>query len=230
MRNAVVCLTRGYDVLEKYETLIMRNNAVHYFLGDKYDYVIYHEGNINREHQHYIQNRSNQKLIFFDISDVWTGGYEGMCRFYAFDIFMKSSQYDYILRVDEDCLIIKLDKDPFENIDGCVYAYSTYWGESHSETNATLPIFINSITGAEPLDFYNNKFPYTNIGLSDVRFFISEPFFTILKKISTCNEQKINRWGDLPIHGSLLNIFAKGKVKKIEGLEYHHISHNTFIK
>ena len=229
MRNAIVCLTRGYQNIEQYEMLIKRNNALYSFFGEKYDYLIYHEGNINHLHQMQIRGQSDPKLIFKNISDVWTGGYEGMCRFMSLDIFIQSKEYDYIMRVDEDCELIELSGDPFESVSENVYLKSLYWGESHSETNATLPQKIESLTGAKREDFYNNKFPYTNVGISKVDFFLSEPVFSVLKEIATCKEQRINRWGDLPVHGALLNIFAKDKVGQIEGIKYNHLSHGFIV-
>lgn len=225
MRNAITCLTRGYNELDKYDTLLKRNDALYQFFSDKYEYVIFHEGNIPEAHQKHIQDNSKQKLTFENVADVWSGGYEGMCRFQSLDVFEKCRRFDYIFRVDEDCFITELTGDPFDNIGDNVYLKSLYWGESHSETNATLPQSIEKLTGAKREDFYNNKFPYTNVGIAKVDFFLSEPMYSVLKAIAYSPEQRANRWGDLPVHGALLNIFAEGRVGQIEGIKYFHLSH-----
>lgn len=226
MNNAIIALTRGYVSRNRYDTLLKRNECIYKVFGAKYPVILFHEGNINEMHQNYIKMQTPAlNIIFTDISSVWKGGYEGMCRFNSLDVFEFCKEYDYVLRIDEDCHIEQLNGDPFESVGDNVYLKSLYWGESHSETNATLPQAIEKLTGVSREEFYNNKFPYTNIGLSKVSFWLSEPVKSVLTEISTCKEQRDNRWGDLPIHGSLLNIYAKGMVGTIQGLVYNHLSH-----
>ena len=50
----------------------------------------------------------------------------------------------------------------------------------------------------------------------------------ILKNICLSDLQLINRWGDLPILGSLLNIFAKENIGTLQ-LKYKHKSHNCIV-
>jgi hypothetical protein len=229
MGNAIVCLTRGYPHSIGYDQLIKRNDAIYKIFGNKYDVVIFHEGNINERHQRYIKASTPLNFIFKDISKIWSGGYEGMCRFQSVQLFEQCKEYDYIMRIDEDCVLERLDVDPFENMGDNVYAYSVYWGESHSETNATLPGAISKLTKVPVEEFYNNKFPYTNVGVAKVSFFTTDPMYSILYILANSQSQRTNRWGDLPLHGSLLQIYAKDKVMQIKGLIYHHGTHNVTI-
>ena len=230
--NAIVCLTRGYSDISRYNTLIVRNVGRWKNINKdlKYPLVIFHEGNITAEHQDYIRDRSmGQDLIFKDISAVWQGGYEGMCRFMIYDIWEQCKEYDYILRIDEDCVIQSATYDPFDQIENSFTKYMTsvWWAESHSETNATLPQFIQELTGADIAQFYNNKFPYTNVSCANVEYMrgIKE-----LKIIAESPLQKPNRWGDLPVLGSMLNIYEKDNIKTMTGLTYYHASHNVSIE
>lgn len=232
MNNAIVCLTRGYKNLTGYDSLIKRNKAIHKHLNSdfKYPLVIFHEGNITEEHQsHITANSEGQKLAFVDISDVWVGGYESMCRFHAYWIWEYCQSFDYILRVDEDCWIENIDVDPFDQIGENVYLKTVYWDESHSETNATLPAKVESLTGVSHEVFYNRKYPYTNVSLSSVAFWRRTAIAEVLKEISLCDDQIKNRWGDLPVLGSLLNIYAVGRVGTLTGLTYYHHSHNVTV-
>lgn len=230
MNNAIVCLTRGYKDFHKYNTLIKRNRAISKLFGNKYAVVIFHEGNISDEAQRHIINNSDLLTIQFrNISHCWTGGYEGMCRFHAFDIWNECKEFDNILRIDEDCELKTFKDNPFDQQGENVYLLSVYWDESHSETNATLPQFIENLTGVSKDIFYNRKYPYTNVSLSNVQFWLQSEINNILKQIATSPEQRKNRWGDLPMLGSLLNIYAQGKVGCMEGLEYYHESHNNTI-
>jgi len=229
MTNAIICLTRGYDDLSKYDTLIARNDAIEKFFGTKYPILIFHEGNITQVAQRYIIGGSDMNIQFHNIADRWTGGYEGMCRFYAWDIWDVCQYYDYILRIDEDCELQEITQDPFENIGDNVYLKSCYFAESHSETNATLPYVIEGLTGVPREEFYNDKFVYTNVSLSSVRFWREGPAADILNRVALSVDQRKNRWGDLPILGSLLNIYAKGKVGTLTGMKYSHLSHGNVI-
>lgn len=227
--NAIVSLTRGYKKLEQYDTLIERNRAIREHILSKWQYpvILFHEGNIPKDHQDHIKIHSAMDIEFIDISSTWQGGYEGMCRFQMLDLWEWCKDYEYIMRIDEDCIITECSVNPFE-IGENVYSTPIYWGESHSETNATLPQFIEELTGFPSDKFYNNKFPYTNIGVAKVKFFNG----FLLDKLTTIANtplQRANRWGDLPVLGSLLNCYAYGRVSMMQGLTYKHLSHGFTI-
>jgi hypothetical protein len=229
--NAIVCLTRGYYNLAQYDSLIERNKAIrlHINKDNQYPLIIFHEGNISEEHQDYITHfAEGQRLIFKDISEVWAGGYEGMCRFQTYDIWNYCKDYDNIMRIDEDCIIQSCGDNPFD-MKGNVYLRSIYFAESHSETNATLPLFIHNLTGENITSFYNDKFVYTNVGIGNVQFWLEPKMNLLIKSIAYSDLQLYNRWGDLPVLGSLLNIYAQDKVGHIEGLSYKHLSHDNYI-
>jgi hypothetical protein len=181
--------------------------------------------------QDYIREKSmGQTIKFVDISDVWAGGYEGMCKFHIYHFWQKCQELGikYAMRIDEDCIIQKVIYDPFSQIENAFLPYMTsvFWAESHSETNATLPDYIAFLTGAKKEEFYNDKFPYTNVSVADVDFMLALPH---LKTIAYSPLQRQNRWGDLPVLGALLNICAKDKIGTLAGLSYYHSSHNMSI-
>jgi hypothetical protein len=234
MKNAIVCLTRGYSHVNNYYMLIQRNNLIYHHLNEKmnkhYQSIIFHEGNISKEHQDFILEHSQDKTIqFVDVSSIWTGGYAGMCKFNMYDIWNYTKEYDFILRVDEDCFISKIEIDPFSCIDDKVFLISAPCRESHEATNATLPQFIESITNVPASLFYDHKFPYTNVCISSVQFWREPPVSSILKQIAFSELQHKNRWGDLPVLGSLLNIYAKDRVGNLKQFEYYHESHKETI-
>jgi len=236
MDKAIVALTRGYLNVVDYGSLIRRNQRIDQFFGNRYPVVLFHEGNITTFHKHYIQQKTpSLPLTFVDISKVWVrqfdgrpSGYESMCRFQMYWLWHYCAQYDYIMRIDEDCWIDSMESDPFDQIGDNVYLKTCYFAESHSETNATLPQVIESMTGAKREDFYNDKFVYTNVSVSSVKFWLDMD--ELLGGLALSDEQLRNRWGDLPVLGSLLNIYAKDKVGTTTGLTYYHHSHNLTIE
>lgn len=237
MSNAIVSLIRGYDDLKEYDLIIGRNLKIYEFVNQKfeknYPIVLFHEGNIDESQQEHIREKSGPQTIeFVDISDTWnkdSGGYEAMCRFNSYDIWNYCKNYEYIFRVDDDCYITECEKDPFSIVGNDVFLRSMYFDESHVPTNATLPQFIHQLTGMHPSSFYNQRFPYTNVFLSRVDFWLDPKVNNLLKEIALSEYQARFRWGDLPVLGCLLNIFAPGRVGKLNGIKYDHISHKTVI-
>jgi hypothetical protein len=228
--RVITALTRGYKDISGYATLIERNKALDKFFNGKYPLILFHEGNISSRQQRYIADQTpNQRIEFLNIADRWQGGYEGMCRFHMWDMWEVCQHYEMVLRVDEDCIISEMATDPFEMMGDNVYLKSCYWGESHSETNATLPQEIENLTQRNRENFYNNKFVYTNVSLARPSFWRSGEVGSVLKALSYMPDQRKNRWGDLPVLGSLLNIYAKDKVGTLTGMKYFHGTHNVQV-
>lgn len=232
MKKAITVLTRGYSDLKKYDDLINRNIAIQQHINQDcaIPLIIFHEGNITPAQQEHIKYFANgQTLRFIDIADIWAGGYEGMCKFNIYQIFELTQDFDVVMRIDEDCIITKSEVNPFDQIGDAVFLNSVYWAESHSETNATLPHYIQGFLGLYDMSFYNDKFPYTNVCLFRPSYFMSEPVYSLIKHLGDSPLQRANRWGDLPVLGSVLNIFQP-KVNQLNGFEYYHKSHDVIVK
>lgn len=234
IKNAIVCLARGYDNIDNYNMIIARNIGIYNHINqkreNKYPLIIFHEGNFTEEHQQHINKHTpDQEIKYVDISDIWVGGYESMCRFNAYDVWNLCDEYGYILRIDDDCVITKCETDPFDMVGDNVYLKSIFWHETHPPTNETLPDFISQKTGLQKEDFYTHDFPYTNVSLSSVNFWKQPEIAAVLKDIAMHENQRSHRWGDLPILGSLLNIYAKDSVGTLTGFSYMHISHNMMV-
>ncbi len=72
MKSCIATLTRGYTDIEKYSMLIKRNRHIARKLKDKtIDILIFHEGNILKEHQAHIKAETPElALKFIDISPI----------------------------------------------------------------------------------------------------------------------------------------------------------------
>jgi hypothetical protein len=229
---AIVCLSKAYSDFDDYGELISRNISISKYIGTEYPIIIFNEGNITLEHQNHIKkNTPELKFEFIDIQENWNNQYpySSMCRFFSYYVWEYCKKYDYIMRIDTDCEIIE-SNNIFSDLSKNSIYYKTVlwpWNESHEMTNKTLPGFIESITGFDRTNFYHN-FPYTNVYLSSVNFWLDKEVNDILKSICLSDFQLIYRWGDLPILGSLLNIFAKDKTQTLQ-LKYRHKSHNCVV-
>jgi len=91
-----------------------------------------------------------------------------------------------------------------------------------------LPFYLKSLFHLENINFYNHKFPYTNLYITDVSIFQREEIIDSLSAIGDNDDQFIYRWGDLPVLGSILNIFDI-QIKKLKKTQYFHESHNVIV-
>ena len=69
MKSCIAVLTRGYEDESQYSMLIKRNRHIANNLNNKLiDILIFHEGNINENHQLYIKKHTPKlTLIFINI-------------------------------------------------------------------------------------------------------------------------------------------------------------------
>ena len=228
MKAAIVCLTRGLS-----SELLRRNALIYEHLNGKfnikYPLIIFREGNIGIAEQDIIlQASQNQEILFVDIKENFAGGYTGMCRFYMYDIWEYCKDYDYILRIDDDCYLTSIESDPFTYIGENVCLKVATWAENHEPTNNTLPQYIQDITSKNIDSFYTHQFPYTNVFLSSVKFWRASEVHTVLRNIAYNPMQQTHRWGDLPVLGSLLNIYAQDRVGVLPSVKYIHGSHDNY--
>jgi len=146
-KNAIVALIRGYQHTNGYQSLIQRNKFIYDNIvlktKDKFDIILFHEGNIGDEHQSYIiENSPELNLIFVDVkttqpqtafddsknkinrnlcpptpqSMAFPLGYKHMCHFWSMDFMDYLSEYKYIIRIDEDCFITKFNETILEKM------------------------------------------------------------------------------------------------------------------
>jgi hypothetical protein len=254
-KNAVVILTRGYDDVNKYLSLINRNKGISKNLINKMiDIIIFHEGNITDLQQDYIKNETpDLKIIFTDVSEFAfikekedipfyrafdkeinpPKGYRHMCHFWFVDFLKYCENYDYILRIDEDCFIdfnvdeiFKMIQDKFL-IAGRVE--DDHPPVVYGLNNFTLRFLRNN-------NFNNLKprkvnGPYTNIfalNLKKVRE--NELVLKYIDEIDKSNNIYIYRWGDLPLWGEVIYYMQKPEDYIMTSkIKYFHGSLKSYV-
>lgn len=255
---AIVCLTRGYQTLGGYDALIERNRAIYQVINSRrerhYPLMIWHEGNIPPEHQSYIAAADlNHDIRFVDVSPVfrmptevkedelveyWPVGYRLMCRFHSYNIWQYAAEFEYVMRVDEDCILKSAAFDPLDSLfrAGGDFAAADFVEESHELTNRTLAPFARELAASmcpevPEESVYNHAFPYTNVYVARTAFW-RQPVVRRFLELVTQNPDFVRfRWGDCPVLGIALTLFAAPEaVYRMSQLGYVHGSHNWNIE
>jgi len=251
-KNAIVCLTRGYTKLDDYENLINRNISISKHFNKEDDIIIFNEGNIPIEHQTYIQNKTPDiKLIFTTIqfynntkqndiclpttlSNSFSLGYKNMCYFWSIDFLEYLKHYNYIIRIDEDCIINKIDKNIIESYKKNNIMFSSAYFQGPDEKDVTIgmeQLFNNYLNNNNLTKINDLKCPYTNFMIINIPFFKNNIHVqNILEEIKNSNCIFSNRWGDLPIWGYILSYLIDKKYYiEDKQISYIHGSHGATI-
>jgi hypothetical protein len=246
-----VFLTRGYLRKEKYDSLLKRNKCISNQLKNKESIpvMIVHEGNITSEQQDYIKEASPTLNIIFHSVDFYKErenikvddetksfnmGYRHMCSFWFKDMFAYNAfeQYEYILRIDEDCQI----KTSIESIFDHIYESETNYAvcANIDKDDASVTRDMNKIT----LSFLKDSSirakspggPMSQMIGFNMKLLRKEKLLN--DYISHIHETKmiyINRWGDLPLWGEVFHYILPGKLKVDRTIKYYHGSHNRHV-
>jgi len=255
-RRAIVVLTRGYDSLDGYNELILRTNAIKYHKwSQNYDHIIFHEGNITPLHQKYICSKTKPLPLQFvsvkksfdrnmgraeqtgELDELcpWYGknnlGYKSMCAFWFTDFIEYTSEYDAILRIDEDCIIDKNSANDPAPDKNTALASAMYQGMDNPEVIVGMRKFATSVSmqlGVKAPKDLEWVSPYTNVMWVSMQYAKSHNVREIVKLVHETNCIMRNRWGDLPLWGLTMSLLGTPQV--LLDIKYYHGSHNVFVK
>jgi hypothetical protein len=257
-KNAIVCLTRGYDDIVKYDDLVRRNQCLYekYYRGLcgrelQYDVVIFHEGNITLEQQAYIQSATPFMPLIFRVvafysespinmslcpptklSEGFSNGYKNICYFWSVDFLEYLRDYDYIIRVDEDCFLEDVPVDMVEDYSkrGIVFSSGYFQGVDYADVTVGMNLFFSSMIG-RAFSSKTIRCPYTNCMIVSVPYFRrNREVMHVLKEIKKTGCIFSNRWGDLPIWGHILALLVDpSHYLEDKRIRYFHGSHNLRV-
>jgi len=254
---AVVVLTRGYQDIRKYNTLIRRNISIAKNLGalKDTDILIFHEGNILPQHQEYISKFTpTLNLIFkcikehafkdekkdihtFEPTRAFGLNYRHMCSFWFVDFWKFVEEYDMILRIDEDCVIEFNIPELFYTLFNKTAVYGMWTRDQDFVTvglNQFTRLFLKENLPEESnnqIIQHNPSGPYTNvIGFNLKSLRENELLQKYIQKVGIMDCIYAFRWGDLPLWGEALFYFCNpNSYSKSDKIKYFHGSHNTYV-
>lgn len=254
IKSCIAALTRGYETFDKYSDLIKRNKAIETHLNDKtIDILLFHEGNITHEHQILIAKETplltilfvnilggafkNEKAsVAFDKETArFSLSYRHMCSFWFVDFWNFVKEYDYLLRIDEDCFVeCNLDK-----IFVSLQQYTFIAGHQGHDAG-----FVTKGLNAFSLAFIQRHLnypfksrtpkspsgPYTNLFALDLKIRNNEIFQQYIADVDKSNYIYERRWGDLPLWGEMIYyIFGTSNIMIDKNIKYFHGSHRAQV-
>ena len=262
MKQAIAVLTRGYPTLEPYHTLIQRNRAIFNVFYSRlkesetadYDILVFHEGNISPAQQAYIQAQTPDLPLQFVtvpfvrhppkdnpccprtlLSSHFSQGYKNMCAFWSIWFLHFFSPYEYVIRIDEDCLLRNMDPTLVNQYrdNRIVFGSPHYQIQDEPDVTLGLEALCTSCLRDMGKKAYRRakRFPYTNVMIVNVPFFLRHAGVNeVLRRIRRSGCIFNNRWGDLPIWGYLLNHWVHpAHYRKDPSIQYYHGSHDTVV-
>jgi hypothetical protein len=263
-KNAIVALTRGYNDNANYGELINRNKAIYDIYYSKLankenmDVVLFNEGNITNEQQQYIQNQTPEMpiifktIIFYDEKPIndkcppmgainrFSIGYKNMCNFWSIEFLEYCKEYNYIIRIDEDCIIHRLESNLLQKYESneIYFAFarmSDYGVIDVPEYIVGMKEFFENFIEEHKITPYKSfqdiRCPYTNFMVVNIQFIRDNKFvMDCIEKIKNTNCIFSNRWGDLPIWGYILSLLIEEKnyLNDTE-IQYFHSSHDVRV-
>lgn len=244
--HAIVVLTRGYDEKKHYNSLLKRNKDLEKYYNKDISYIIFHEGNIPKDHQKYIQYNTIIPLKFIDVSASFRNdeiqfygptngfhmGYRNMCNFWFCDFWKYLPNYNKIIRIDEDCFYYSDYNRIFNMLDDKVCVYGKWDRDEDFVTvglkDYTKNFMINNNKKALEHDVGG---PYTNVlGLNLYEMRKNNLLLEYIQYIKKSDNIYIYRWGDLPLWGeALLYCFPKNSYSESNQISYYHLSHRQGV-
>ena len=242
--DSVICvLTKGYIDISDYDKLIKRNKSIaDTSWGSKYKHIIFHEGNIPKEHQNYIQSNTSFELEFQNISKIFNRpftenvsdelctyvshmgiGYRKMCRFWFIDFWNILQEYDYVLRLDEDIILKENCEDL---IDFCkTHNYKYVSAVTMGENPAVIPGLAKFVDEKEKNIL---RIPGTHSQVINLKHYNTNRCKSFIRRINESGCIKKARWGDAPLMGIFVKRFTRPNeyLFKWSGFKGYHGSHN----
>jgi hypothetical protein len=257
-KSAIIVLTRRYESNDDYTQLIKRNESISKNLDNKkkFEVIIFHEGDISHSQQQFIsQHTPSLKMKFIDVCEKGTAfrkeketiehyppsrrfpvSYRHMCSFWFVDFWGYVEDYDYVVRIDEDCVILSNINTIFNKLKNYVVTCAA-WGAagSNNPDDNKVTCGLNEFT----LNFFNLDSsksrpqipPYTNVitfNLKELRR--NERLKDYITAIDKSDGIYIYRWGDHVLWGEALSYLYDSNDHLVDkSIVYFHGSHKTYV-
>jgi hypothetical protein len=252
MSSCIAVLTRGYPEVEQYQPLVRRNMHIERCLKDiSIPLIIFHEGNIPEIYQGYIRYCTpdldirfinvNNGLAFRKEKESipekeetigFSTGYRHMCSFWFVDFWHFVKEFDYILRIDDDCYVDYDIDDIFKSIKSCNFIYGRWQDDDEFVTTGLNELtceFMEQNT-TKRLGTKSPSGPYTNVFAMNLRNIRDNQLLQqYIQLVDDTSNIYRNRWGDLALWGEVIYYIFGMNTAEFHRIRYYHASHDKFI-
>ncbi len=249
---AIATLLKGIGInfTQWKETLvIIRNQSIRQNFNGECDLIFFHEGDLHEEYMAKIKYSRllnfNVKFIevpnfrlsegelsvlkpdILDMGNVRTG-YSSMCRFWAYFFMEYLKEYDYVIRLDDDCIALTDINNVIENLEK---TYLTFPHLGQEDLRHGLEDFMKMYFDKPVIDEKRVGVPYTNFcGFNLNKIRKDKRILNFFKEIE--NNQFIHKyaWTDTLLWGIIMKYLLKeGDWKEVREVKYIHLSHLTYV-
>jgi len=236
VKRCIAVLARGGPDCD-FSLLLKRQDALSKLSWTEgWDHIVFHEGNI-------AESQCGLPVRFVDVSPTFLKfqgdmprspicsqtclsqyplGYRSMCLFWFDDFLDYISNYDEILRIDDDCCVDEGVPEPKLASDA-LFASGKTQGCDVAEFTDGLEALFSQLDPT--VNFSACEHPYTNVMWINVQWALATRALKSAVLQSNCIQ--INRWGDLPLWGYFLKMMGVPIFRL--PISYHHGSHNVHV-
>jgi len=261
-KKAIVTLAKnnkGVDHNWEHNFIILRNKSISRYLKDEeIDFVIFHESDFTNEYKKFIKNSSpvsiQQNIKFVEIPDfkpteeefyylekratdprIIISGYSSMCKFWSYGFLEYTKEYDKIIRIDDDCIVLSEIDIIFEKLKKKLLVFPYLSGEdcrkNQMEYINKFFLEIHPIKNYRPIIDKRIESPYTNFcGFNLEKIRKNKHFFYFFKWLEENNLVYLYSWQDAGLWGILMkHMLDKKDWEEYNDTKYIHLSHLSFV-
>jgi hypothetical protein len=171
-----------------------------------------------------------KELISTELSESFTAGYKNMCRFWFCGFLPYLKYYDYVCRIDEDCLVTSMNladiiKDM--EIEQAFYKTGSFILMDNPDVTIGLEYHINKFCQNINIEKRSDILlgvPSTNLFILNLNHLRScDIFYKFAEYIDKSGGIYACRWGDAPLWGGYLSLKNVSKTSSIDTrISYFH--------
>lgn len=232
-----------------FQTLVMvRNQSIWMNTEGKFDFIFFYENHLHEEYRKKIkyslpahdikfiqvnnftptsEERETLKPKVLDLGGFFSN-YTSMCKFWSYGFLEWVDEYDYLIRIDDDCVSLNNIEKIFDELETKYLCYPKLSGEIF---RTGLEDFVKMYFDKTQIDTGKVFCPYTNFcGFNLNKIRKDKRIKNFFKEIE--NNQFIHRyaWTDTLIWGIIMRYFLKEEeYMEIQAIKYIHLSHLCYV-
>ncbi len=247
----------GFEKWEK-TLVIIRNQSIIKNFNKDCDLIFFHEGNLGEKYKSKIKsfqsifNSSNNSKIninikFVEVPDFQISnetlsylnsktldmgnirtGYSSMCRFWSFGFLNYIDEYDYVIRIDDDCIVLNNFENIISSLENRYICFPKSSGENYREGFVD---FLKTYFDKCVIDETQIDAPYTNFcGFNINKIKKDKRILNFFREIENNHFIHKYSWGDTLLWGIIIKYFLKNDdYLQMDKIQYIHLSHLTYV-